>query len=588
MTVFNIFTLLGGLALFLFGMQVMGNGLQRVSGSKMERVLEKLSSTPIKGVLLGAGVTAVIQSSSATTVMVVGFVNSGIMQLKQAVGIIMGANLGTTVTAWILSLAGIEGTSFLAQMCKPSSFSPVLAFIGIILLLFSKNDRAKNIGTIFLGFTVLMYGMGFMTDAVSPLSESATFAELLIKFSNPILGVLAGAIFTAIIQSSSASVGILQALAITGVLPFTSAVPIIMGQNIGTCVTALLSCIGTSKNAKRAAFVHLYFNMIGTVIFLTLFYAVFSVFKFSFMSGNISATEIAIVHTTFNVVVTLCLLPFTAFLEKLARATVKDKKGEEPFRGVMPEELLLATPGFAVEHCKTVINDMISFVEKNVAAAVRLGEQFDESVFNDMREREKLINEYESRLNDYMLRLSQAELSEKDAHEVSKMLNAVGDLERISDHALNVGNISKERYENGESYSRWGKAELAVFNDAVTDIIKRAVGAYRSNDIALAKSVQPLEEVIDGLRDELKRRHIRRLQKNECTVKLGLYFIDTISDLERISDYSANLAGYILHANDEHFDNHRYMLTISDDDRALFCRQYEDYRREFALPAETI
>lgn len=586
MTIFNFFTLLGGLALFLFGMQVMGNGLQRVSGSKLEHILEKLTSTPIKGVLLGAAVTAVIQSSSATTVMTVGFVNSGIMQLRQAVGIIMGANLGTTVTAWILSLTGIEGSSFLAQMCKPSSFSPLLAFIGIILLLFSKNDRAKNIGTIFLGFTVLMYGMAFMTDAVSPLAENEAFIALLVKFSNPILGVLAGAIFTAIIQSSSASVGILQALAITGVLPFTSAVPIIMGQNIGTCVTALLSCIGTSKNAKRVAFVHLYFNVIGTVIFLCLFYAAYGIFDFTFMNGNITATEIAIVHTTFNVVVTLCLLPFTGFLEKLARATVKEKKEEAPLLGVMPEELLLATPGFAVEHCKTVINDMIAFVEKNVADAVQLSEQYDEAVCQAMREREKLINEYESRLNDYMLKLSQAELSEKDAHEVAKMLNAVNDLERISDHSLNVARIAMEKDENGETYSRWGKAELSVYNDAICDIVKRAISAYQSNDIALAKSVQPLEEAIDGLRDELKRRHIRRLQKGECTIKLGLYFIDTISDLERISDYSANLAGYILHANDEHFDTHRYMLTISDDDRAMYCRQYEDYRNRFVLPKE--
>jgi phosphate:Na+ symporter len=545
-----------------------------------------LTSTPIKGVLLGAAVTAVIQSSSATTVMTVGFVNSGIMQLKQAVGIIMGANLGTTVTAWILSLTGIEGSSFLAQMCKPSSFSPILAFIGIICLLFSKNDRAKNIGTIFLGFTVLMYGMAFMTDAVSPLAENEAFIELLVKFSNPILGVLAGAIFTAILQSSSASVGILQALAITGVLPFTSAVPIIMGQNIGTCITALLSSIGTSKNAKRVAFVHLYFNVIGTAIFLGLFYAAFSVFDFTFMRGNITATEIAIVHTIFNVIVTFCLLPFTGVLEKLARATIKEKKGEAPLRGVMPEELLLATPGFAVEHCKTVISDMISFVEKNVADAVKLSERHDESVYTVMREREKRINEYESRLNDYMLKLSQAELSEKDAHEVSKMLNAVNDLERISDHALNVARIAKEKDEHGESYSRWGKAELAVYNDAIMDIVKRAVGAYRSNDINLAKSVQPLEETIDGLRDELKRRHIRRLQKGDCTIKMGLYFIDTISDLERISDYSANLAGYILHANDENFDTHRYMLTISEDDRAMYCRQYEDYRKEFALPDE--
>ena len=586
MTIFNFFTLLGGLALFLFGMQVMGNGLQRVSGSKLEQILERLTSTPLKGVLLGAGVTAVIQSSSATTVMVVGFVNSGIMQLKQVVGIIMGANLGTTVTAWILSLTGIQGTSFFIQLCKPTSFSPILAFIGVILLLFAKGEKSKDIGTIFLGFTVLMYGMEFMSGAVEPLAENAAFASLLVKFSNPILGILAGAIITAIIQSSSASVGILQAVAITGILPFSAAVPIIMGQNIGTCVTALISCVGTSKNAKRAAFVHLYFNVLGSIIFMVLFYALTSVFHFGFLSQNITASQIAVVHTTFNIIATLCLLPFSGVLEKLACATVRGDKNAAAPQGDVPvlEERFLSSPGFAVEHCKTVLNDMAVEVKRNVYDAVKINTDYDESLYGEIDAREKRVNEYEQRLNDYMLKLNQAGISARDSAEVSMMLSSVSDLERISDHAIKVAHTMHDCSECGESFSKWGRAELAIFNAAVLDITDRAFDAFIRHDVLGAKKVQPLEEVIDGMRDELKRRHIHRLQKGECTVKMGLFFIDILNDLERVSDYAADLAGYILHDKDANFDTHRYFSTISDDDRAMFKELYEEYRVAYVLP----
>ena len=592
MTIFNVFTLLGGLALFLFGMQVMGDGLQRVSGSKLEQILETLTSTPLKGVLLGAGVTAVIQSSSATTVMVVGFVNSGIMQLKQVVGIIMGANLGTTVTAWILSLTGIEGTSFLAQICKPTSFAPILAFIGIIMYLFSKSDKAKDIGTIFLGFTVLMFGMDFMSGAVEPLAESEAFGALLVKFSNPVLGILAGAIITAILQSSSASVGILQALAISGVLPFSAAIPIIMGQNIGTCVTALLSCIGTSTNAKRAAMVHLYFNIIGTVIFLVLFYTLSSVFQFGFMSENITASQIAIVHTTFNIVATLCLLPFTSLLERLAVATIREHSDDKPAanrHGVMiPDERFLSSPAFAVEHCKSVFEEMVKEVKQNLMDAVKLNTQYDTELYDSILKREKKIDEYEHQLNIYLLKLNQANLSVKDSNDVSLMLNAIGDLERIADHAQNVAHTVNETNESGETFSKWGRAELSILNAAVMDITNRAFRAFSENDLKLAKTVRPLEDTIDSMRDELKRRHIRRLQKGECTVYLGLHFIDIIDSLERISDYAAVLAGYILHENDDQFNSHRYLKTISDEDRALFHQSYADFRALYALPNEDL
>ena len=590
MTIFNVFTLLGGLALFLFGMQVMGDGLQRVSGSKLEQILETLTSTPLKGVLLGAGVTAVIQSSSATTVMAVGFVNSGIMQLKQVVGIIMGANLGTTVTAWILSLTGIEGTSFLAQICKPTSFAPILAFIGIIMYLFSKSDKAKDIGTIFLGFTVLMFGMDFMSGAVEPLAESEAFGALLVKFSNPVLGILAGAVITAILQSSSASVGILQALAISGVLPFSSAIPIIMGQNIGTCVTALLSCIGTSTNAKRTAMVHLYFNIIGTVIFLVMFYTLSSIFHFGFMSENITASQIAIVHTTFNVVATLCLLPFTSLLERLAVATIREHSSDKPAanrHGVMiPDERFLSSPAFAVEHCKSVFEEMVKEVKQNLMDAVKLNTKYDAELYYSILKREKKIDEYEHQLNIYLLKLNQANLSVKDSNDVSLMLNAIGDLERIADHAQNVAHTVNETSEIGETFSKWGRAELSILNAAVMDITNRAFRAFTENDLTLAKTVRPLEDTIDSMRDELKRRHIRRLQKGECTVYLGLHFIDIIDSLERISDYAAVLAGYILHENDDQFNSHRYLKTISDEDRALFHQSYADFRALYALPNE--
>lgn len=587
MTIFNILTLIGGLALFLFGMQVMGDGLQRVSGSKLEQILERLTSTPIKGVLLGAGVTAVIQSSSATTVMVVGFVNSGIMQLKQVVGIIMGANLGTTVTAWILSLSGIEGTSFLAQMCKPTSFAPLLAFVGIILYLFCKSAKAKDVGTIFLGFTILMFGMDFMSEAVAPLAESEAFGNMLVKFSNPLLGIFAGALITAILQSSSASVGILQALAITGILPFSAAVPIIMGQNIGTCVTALISCIGTSTNAKRAAMVHLYFNILGTIIFLILFYTGSAIFHFDFLSGSISASQIAVVHTTFNVIATCCLLPFTSLLERLACATIRGPKGTPMAdkKKVNLEERFLSTPAFAVEHAKSILSDMMAEVKRNLQDVVELNTEYRSDLYSEITTRERLIDEYEHNMNDYLLKLNKTNLSVSDSSEVSIMLNAVGDLERIGDHAYSVAKSVHENAANGEDFSKWGKAELSVLNAAVIDAVDRGFRAFSETDVEMAKSVRPLEETVDGIREELKRRHIRRLQKGECTVKLGLHFIDIIDSMERISDYSAVLAGYVLHEYNDSFDSHRYMKTISDEDRALYRRAYNEYCALYTLPS---
>ncbi len=590
MGVLNIVALVGGLVMFLFGMQVMGDGLQRLSGSKLEQILERLASTPLKGVLLGAGVTAVIQASGATTVMVVGFVNAGIMQLRQAVGIIMGANLGTTVTPWILSLAGIEGTNLISQIFKPTFFSPILGFIGLLLYLLGKGDKSKNIGTIFLGFMLLMYGMTFMSDAVSPLADNSAFVDLLVKFSNPLLGLLVGALITAIMQSSSASVGVLQAIAMTGVMPFSAAVPIIMGQNIGTCVTALLSSIGTSVNAKRAAFIHLYFNVIGSILFLLIFYAIYAVIPFPFMLGTISAPQIAMVHTAFNILATVMLLPFASLLERLARMTVKEKQlpavaEQDPVR--MPEERFLTTPGFAVEHCRLMVSEMSQLVYANIIDVVHLCSTYDEEIYEKVQEREKNIIEYSLRIIEYMLKVNQTDLSEQDSVEVAIMREAVSGMERIGELASNVSNYVRECNANGEQFSQWAKAELAVYTSAVIDVCARAFGAYHDHDVEKAKTVQPLEETIDQLRDELKRRHIRRLQTGECTVRIGLYFLDVVNDFERISDYCAYMAAYIINNKDENFDMEGYWKSISDEDRIEFRKMYQTLKTQYPLPKES-
>ena len=589
MTIFNLFTLFGGLALFLFGMQIMGDGLQRLSGSKLEQILERLASTPVRGVLLGAGVTAVIQASAATTVMVVGFVNAGIMQLRQAVGIIMGANLGTTVTAWILSLAGIEGSSFITQMFKPTSFAPILGLLGLLLYLFAKNGKTKDIGSIFLGFMMLMYGMSFMSDAVAPLAQNKAFVDLLVTFSNPALGLLVGALLTAIMQSSSASVGVLQAIAISGALPFAAAVPIIMGQNIGTCVTAMISSIGTSTNAKRAAFIHLYFNVLGSIVFLVLFYTIYALYPFEFMLGSITAPQIALVHTVFNVVATAILLPFARQLEWLACFTVKSREipAEEIDPVRIPEERFLTTPGFAVEHCRLMISEMSHLVYDNIMDVVFLCGKFDEGVYDRVVEREKNVAEYGQRISDYILKVNHADLSERDTTEVAIMRDVVNSMERIGELSTNVSDYVKECIAGGDYFSRWGRAELAVFTSAIIDVCMRSFSSFRNHDIEKAKTVQPLEEVIDQMRDELKQRHIRRLQTGECTVRLGLYFLDILNDFERISDYCAYIAAYIINNTEENFDMDEYWKHISEEDRKNFRRMYHDLKNQYPLPEES-
>ena len=543
--------------MFLYGMNVMGSGLEKLGGGKFEQILEKLTSNPIKGVVLGAAVTAVIQSSSATTVMVVGFVNSGIMKLGQAIGIIMGANIGTTVTSWILSLSGIQGDSFWIQLCKPANFTPVLALIGIVFTMAAKSDSKKNIGNILLGFAVLMFGMETMSAAVEPLKDVEAFTNILTMFQNPILGVLAGAVLTAVIQSSSASVGILQALSSTGKITFGAAIPIIMGQNIGTCVTALISCIGASKNAKRAAMVHLYFNIIGTVLFLVLFYAANAIFNFAFVNDSVTPFNIAIVHTIFNVVATAVLLPFNKLLEKLARMTIKEGAEESTF-GLL-DERFLQTPSFAVEQCMTLATNMAYMVKESFTMAQECVAKYSESIDKKIIETENLADEYEDALGAYLVKLSAKSLNESDSQKVSILLHAISDFEKMTDYTADLVFTAREKRDKDVHFSDKARQEITIMVNAVGEIIDLTISAFSKDDVKLANKVEPLEDVIDRLRNDLKNRHIKRMQEGRCSVNQGFVFTDYITALEKISDHCANVATAIIELNDENYDVHHVM-----------------------------
>lgn len=588
MDFFDVLSMIGGLALFLFGMHVMSDSLAKLSGGKMERILEKLTSNKFKGVALGAGVTAVIQSSSATTVMVVGFVNSGIMKLSQAVGIIFGANIGTTITSWILSLTGIEGSSFWIQMLKPTSFSPILAIIGAAMLLFAKKDKFKDIGTILVSFAVLMFGMDMMSEAVAPLKDSPTFTKFFTLFSNPVLGLLAGAILTAVIQSSSASVGILQALCSTGAIGYSSALPIILGQNIGTCVTALISSIGASKNAKRAAFVHLYFNVIGTIVFMTLFYGINAFVHFEFLDGQANELGIAIIHTAFNVLATSVLLPFSKGLEKLACLTIRDKKVDVTAVAKDKEFKLLDTrflerPAFAVEQCIKTANNMAETVRKSIFIAMDLMNSYDPVKEKSVVDMEELVDQYEDELGIYLVTLSTKNLSEEDSRTVSELLHTIGDLERMSDHSLNLVEAAREMHDKNMEFSEKAKNELQIFTEAVKRIIDEATDSFINNDRGLALTVEPLEEVIDGMNSELKERHVRRLREGKCTIELGFVLSDITTNYERIADHCSNIAISVLQVKQTDLESHDYLGKLKSDDPA-FKKHYSDFLRIYKLP----
>ena len=589
MDFFSVLTLLGGLALFLYGMQVMGDGLAKVSGGKLEKILENLTSSKLKAVLLGLGVTAVIQSSSATTVMVVGFVNSGIMKLTQAVGIIMGANIGTTVTAWILSLAGIESSNFFMSLLKPSSFAPILAMIGIVLLMFTKSSRKKDIGVILVGFAVLMFGMETMSGAVKPLADVPEFTNLLLAFSNPVAGVLAGTVLTAIIQSSSASVGILQALCVTGAVPYSAAFPIIMGQNIGTCVTALLSAIGANKNAKRAAMIHLYFNLIGTVVFLSLFYVINSAVHFPFMDSMATPAAIAVTHSVFNITATLVWLPFSNALVKLACITIRDSKDDvemakEDQEFMILESRFLEKPAFAVEQGRTAARHMAEESGKALHTAFEILHDYSGEKSQKIDKMEAKVDRYEDELGTYLVQLNNKDLSEKDSHSVSMMLHCIGDFERISDHAVNIKESADELHAKGLSFSTQARAELQVLTSAVGRIVRTAYHVFEDQDVSKASEIEALEELIDELTKEMKRRHINRLRSGECTIEMGFILSDLITSMERIADHCSNIGVCVTQVRENLYDTHSHLNALKNDQDEEYNRCLEAVRKEYMLP----
>lgn len=586
MDFFSILTLLGGLAMFLYGMQVMGDGLAKVSGGKLERILENLTSSPVKAVLLGAAVTAVIQSSSATTVMVVGFVNSGIMRLSQAVGVIMGANIGTTATSWILSLAGIESENFFIRLLKPTSFAPILALIGIVFLMFIKNQKKKDIGMIMIGFAVLMFGMESMSGAVKPLADVPEFTNIMTAFSNPLFGVLAGTILTAIIQSSSASVGILQALCMTGAVPYSVALPIIMGQNIGTCVTALLSAIGANKNAKRAAMVHLYFNLIGTAIFMVGFYAINAVIGFSFFSDAANPAGIATLHSIFNITATIILLPFSRVLEKLACLTIKDKKEDvvvsaEDKEFMILESRFLEKPAFALEQSRNAARNMAQDSHNALFTAMKMIDNYSDEQAERVEAMEAKVDRYEDELGTYLVKLSHKDLSEADSHSLSIMLHCIGDFERISDHAVNLMESAQELAKKGLHFSDKAKAELKVLKAAVHDIVDTAYEVFDKQDVGLAEKIEPLEEVVDELSKEVKRRHVQRLRTGECTIEMGFILSDITTSLERIADHCSNIGVCVTQVREDLYDTHSHLDTVKD---SSFYHELEEVREKYQLP----
>lgn len=588
MSIFNVLSLFGGLAMFLYGMNVMGDGLAKTAGGKLEVILEKLTSTAIKGVLLGAAVTAVIQSSSATTVMVVGFVNSGIMKLRQAVGIIMGANIGTTVTSWILSLSGIEGDSVFIKLLKPSSFAPILAVVGIIFIMFTKNEKKHDIGQILLGFTVLMFGMDAMSSAVAPLADVPGFTNMLLLFSNPVLGMLAGALLTAIIQSSSASVGILQALCITGAVPYSVAIPIILGQNIGTCVTALISSIGAKKNARRAAFVHLYFNVIGTIAFMLAFYTINLFAPLAFLNTAANAAGIAVIHSLFNITATICLLPFGKGLEKLATITVRDKETEtDVIEELAPlkrlDERFLEKPAFAVVQGVDVIKTMAGLSKEAAMLSVSMIEQYTEDTFNKVTLLEDVIDTYEDELGSYMVNVSGRELSRADSHRVSMGLHVIGDLEQISDNAMAVAEICSKMKKKQIKFSEKALTELKIYTAAISDIMDMTMKAVRENDFTLASRIEPFHEAIEGLTATIKRHHIKRLQKGKCTVELGIVLENMTNNFGNMAHHCSNIAVALLQENSDSFDTHEYLEMVKQEKNVEFIALYQMYRDKYSI-----
>ena len=581
MNVFDVLTLIGGLCLFLFGMSVMGDALERRAGNSLKKILAKLTKNKIAGFLTGLGVTSVIQSSSATTVMVVGFVNSGVMSLRQSIGVIMGANIGTTVTAWILSLGGISGDNVFLQLLKPTSFTPVLALAGTALLMFGKTSKKKDTGTILLGFATLMFGMDTMSASVSGLADVPAFQNLFLMFKNPILGVLVGTVLTAIIQSSSASVGILQALSATGQVSYAAAIPIIMGQNIGTCITAILSSFGTNKNAKRAAIVHLSFNVIGTVVWLSVFSLISALVKPAFLDTATDYVGIAVAHSAFNIACTLLLLPMSSLLEKLAIKLVPDNNKKEII--VELDERLLATPPVALERCNTLVCEMAELSVNAVKRSVSLLQTYDSDIAEDIRKAEEKVDHYEDILGTYLVKLSSHQVSDTDSATVSKLLKAIGDFERISDHSVNILESAEELHSKELVLSGDAHQELMLLCNAVSEILTLSLTAFINNDLRTARDVEPLEQVIDGLKAKMRDSHINRLKNGECSIEIGFVWADLLTNLERTADHCSTLAVCIMDAAENNMNLHESLRNIKKGS-TYFAEKYTEYAEKYMLP----
>ena len=581
MTIFNVFTLMGGIAMFLYGMDLMGKALEQTAGSKLQGILSTMTSSPIRALLLGVAVTAVIQSSGATTVMAVGFVNSGLMELHQAIGVIMGANIGTTVTGWLLSLSGLEGESFITKMLNPNAWSPILGFIGIWLYMVGK-DRKRGVGKILLGFAILMAGMNTMSNAMSPLADEPWFMNLFLSFSNPVLGVIAGAVLTAVLQSSSAAVGILQALTSTGAVTYSAAVPIIMGQNIGTTVTALLSSVGTTRAARRAALVHFYFNLLGTVVCLPVFWLIRDLAAPAILGEGSTPFSIAVFHSVFNVTCTSLLFPFRGKLEALAIRTIPETAQDAPF--AMLDERLLATPAIAAERCRALICDMASRAERNLLLAISLLVEPSDTAFETVETEESYLDRCEDALGSYLVKLSASDPSEADSRCVSQWLHTVTDLERIGDHAMNIAQHARDMAKSGHRFSPAAQADLQVITDALTETVTRATQAFRDGDIPAAERVEPLEDVIDSLSAQLRDRHVKRLQAGQCEFANSFAFDEILTDLERVGDHCSNIAACEIALSAANMDMHAYRDAVKAGETGDFRSERKAAAAKYRLP----
>ena len=581
MDIFSVFTLCGGLAFFLYGMSVMSSGLEKAAGGRLEQLLKKMTANPFKSLLLGAGITIAIQSSSAMTVMLVGLVNSGIMELSQTVGVIMGSNIGTTLTAWILSLAGIESDTVWLRLLKPESFSPVVAFIGIMLIMVSKDNRRRSAGSIMVGFAVLMYGMELMSDSVSPLADMPQFSAILTAFTNPILGVIVGAVFTGVIQSSAASVAILQALSLTGSITYGMALPIIMGQNIGTCVTALLSSIGVNRNARRVAVVHISFNLIGTLVFLVLFFGADLFLHFVFMDWVIDPVGIAMVHSIFNIATTIMLLPFSRQLVRIANIVIPDTAGEQKFTFV--DSRLLATPSVAIAECNSKTIEMAKIAKETIVKAISLLDVYDQEVADEVKVNEDKLDLYEDKLGTALVQLSSKALSDTDSRKVSKQLHTIGDFERIGDHAVNLWKAAEEIHEKDIHFSPQAEDELRTLTAALKEILDITTRAFSEDNLSLAKQVEPLEQVIDCLIADIKSNHIARLQKGHCTIEMGFVLSDILTNCERVSDHCSNIAVAQIETAQNTYQAHEYLNGVKNAGNDDFQQAFDHYRSCYSL-----